>query len=417
MRRCTITALAVILLLGTGGNAAAQMDMLPQIFRDLPPELQQGLPEDMSYEEYRELNRNVDFFTMFMSMWVPGYGLFQVERPDLAWNVVGARAVGYGMMAAAMFLQWDNMRDLGRLSSLSDAEFKRALGNIMLFSGGVIINGLGWAADVLAAYHIATREEGFVIYKYGLKAGIDGRDAEQRNMEYIRKLILQEDPYLSDDLLMELQRYVNDFPEGEHLAEAEFYLGTVYAGRGFHERALLHFSRVLLFHPNSRFAAESRRQAVRLAQEHREKWRADWRLLMNVLQRETGRAPAESGELFSRYLEGLARFRTPAFQELFVEEARRFSLQYQGHAFADDALWSAAGQLEKMGRYQEAVITLTELAYRFPEAERWAPAMLRIGMLLEEQLNAPSYAEPFFERLVERQPDSRAAERARSRLE
>jgi hypothetical protein len=43
--------------------------------------------------------------------------------------------------------------------------------------------------------------------------------------------------------------------------------------------------------------------------------------------------------------------------------------------------------------------------------------MLRIGMLLEEQLNAPSYAEPFFERLVERQPDSRAAERARSRLE
>ena len=417
MRRCTTTALAVILLLGSGGNAAAQMDMLPQIFRDLPPELQQGLPEDMSYEEYRELNRNVDFFTMFMSMWVPGYGLFQVERPDLAWNVVGARAVGYGMMAAAMSLQWDNMRDLGRLSSLSDAEFKRALANIMLFSGGVIINGLGWAADVLAAYHIATREEGFVIYKYGLKAGIDGRDAEQRNMEYIRKLILQEDPYLSDDLLLELQRYVNDFPEGEHRAEAEVYLGTVDAGRGCHGRDLLDFARVLLFHPDSRFAAESRRQAVRLAQEHREKWRADWRLLMNVLQRETGRAPAESGELFSRYLEGLARFRTPAFQELFVEEARRFSLQYQGHAFADDALWSAAGQLEKMGRYQEAVITLTELAYRFPETEQWALAMLRIGVLLEEQLNAPSYAEPFFERLVERQPDSRAAERARSRLE
>jgi tetratricopeptide (TPR) repeat protein len=414
MKKLRILLLTGLILATLGGSVSAQMDMLPQIFRDLPPELKQGLPEEMSYEEYRELSRNVDFFTMFMSMWVPGYGLFQVERPGLAWGIVGARTVGYGMMAAALYRQWDDMEDLGRLASLGGEEFDAFLLNSLLFGSGVVINGMGWAADVLGAYHIAKWEEDFVIYKYGLRTALGEGEAEERDIEYIRKLVLQDDPYVEDDLLRELRRYTAAYPDGAHRDEAEFYLGTAYAGRNNDARALLHCARVFLFHPDSGFAEAARRHAVRLLHRNRSQWEEDRERLMAVIRSTPGKEGAPSGELFSRYLERFARFRTPEFRELFVEEARHFAMQYEGHGFADDALWTAAEVLSNLGRYEDAVITLTELAFRFPDSEYWAKAVFQAGVLLEEQLDAGVYAESFFERVLEEQPQSEAAEKIRA---
>ena len=417
MRARRILLVALILLISLSGVASAQMDMLPQIFRDLPPELQQGLPQDMTYEEYRELTRNVDFFTMFMSMWVPGYGLFQVERPEFAWAVVGARAVGYGLMGAAVYRQWDDIRDLGRLSSLSNGQYREFLTNALLFSGGVFLNGMGWAADVLGAYHIAKWEKDFVIYKYGLQDGLKSGNAERERIEYIRKLVLQDGRYVEEDLLRELKRYVAEHPKGRYRAEVEYYLGTAYTGLEQPARALLHFSRSFLFYPDSRFASSSRREAIRLIHSYREAWRRDWSRLVTVTERGSELTRGSDEERFSRYLEEFARLETPVFQDLFIEEAVRFSLRYRSEGFADDALQAAATQLQRTERYEHAVMLLTELAGRFPDSPHAPEALFDVGVLLTEELGAAEYAEPFFSRLIERQPDSELAERAQNRLQ
>jgi hypothetical protein len=98
-----------------------------------------------------------------MSMFVPGYGLFQVEKPGLAWAVVGGRAVGYGMMGPALARQWNDFQDLAHLENISTDKFNNFLINAFLFGGGIVLNGIGWALDVIGAYHIAKQEKDFVI--------------------------------------------------------------------------------------------------------------------------------------------------------------------------------------------------------------------------------------------------------------
>ena len=246
-----------------------QMDMLPQLLRDLPPELQEGIPDKMTYEEYRQLNRNVDFFTMFMSMFVPGYGFFQVEKPGLAAGVIAGRAAGYGLMATGLIRQWDSMQDIGNASELSVGDFNHLLTNAALFGSGILLNGIGWALDVIGAYHIAKKEKDFVIYKYGLQKKIGGV-GELNLISYIRKLQLQpEDKQAAQDLEHSLQRFVTLYPFSEYAAEAELYLAllsrrqnTIHqTGKKYSKpaEALLHAGRAVFLYSNNRYTESAKR--------------------------------------------------------------------------------------------------------------------------------------------------------------
>jgi hypothetical protein len=73
--------LTIVLLFASFHPLFSQADLLPQIFGTLPIEFSQGLPEGMSYQEYRMAMRNVDFMTMGMSMILPGYGFFSSGTP------------------------------------------------------------------------------------------------------------------------------------------------------------------------------------------------------------------------------------------------------------------------------------------------------------------------------------------------
>jgi len=394
------------------------MDMLPQIFRDLPPELQQGLPESMEYDEYRRLNRNVDFFTMFMSAIVPGYALFQVEKPVAAWTIVGARVAGYAMMATAIGRQWDDWRDLSRLNSIPDPRYRRYQENLFLFAGGIVVNGMAWAFDVISAYHIAKQEKDFVIYKYGLRETLDPR-AEQREIEFIRKLVLQENPgewQVRDELLESLLRYVETYPQGEHRGEVEYYLGSLYTEEGDSVRGLLHFSRNLFLFPESRFTEATRRAALAIVQENRIRWPADWELMISMFSAEEGHQAGDSREERIRtYLRRFQQLRNEEFRRLYVEEAIRVAAESPQSDFADDALFGAATQLETLGELEQAVITYTQLAGLYPSSEQWALSLLRIGEILS-QLDEPEYARLFYERLIAQRPQSPEAEAAREAL-
>jgi hypothetical protein len=161
----------VIFLTFLTASTYAQMDLLPFIFRDIPPELEQGIPAEMTYDEFLQLNRNVDFFTVGMSMIVPGYGYFSVDRPAAGYAILGGRVAGYGLMAAGVIRQWGDFRDVWNSKSLSAGDWEQLKINAFLFGTGAFVNIMLWGVDVLGAYHVSVREKNWVIYHYGLQSG------------------------------------------------------------------------------------------------------------------------------------------------------------------------------------------------------------------------------------------------------
>ena len=410
-----------------------QMDMLPQIFRDLPPEMQQGLPHDMTHEEYRQLTRNVDFFTMFMSMFIPGYAMFQVERPALGWTIAGTRIAGTGLMVAAIVRQWNDWQDLRDLDNLEPPSYRRFRNNAFLFAGGVFVNAVAWAADVAGAYRIANEDRNFVIYKYGLRRGLEPGD-EHAEIEYIRGLLLQDsdsEARVRGELGQALARYAALFPSGEYRAEVEYYRGSLAFRTGEPARALLHLSRQIYFFPDHRFTPQSQHLAARIVAAERTRWPDDWALLLEMFGAEevvfagrTGEAiagatdpeGAEYAERVRDYLEKFAELRDPEFADLYIEEVLDIARRSAGSAYADSALYHAARRQEAVGRTEEAIVTWSVLATLYPESRHWASAMLRAGRLLEEQRDGERYAARFYERLIDRMPESEEAREARGRI-
>jgi tetratricopeptide (TPR) repeat protein len=402
-----VIVVSLLLIAVPAATVTAQMDMLPQIFRDLPPELQQGLPIEMTHAEYRQVNRNVDFFTMFMSGFVPGYGMFQVERPVLGWSIVAGRSAGAGMMAAAVIRQWNDLRDLSDLSALDEFSYRRVIENAFLFGGGIFVNGMLWALDVVGAYHIAKTERDFVIYQYGMREGIENRfddSLEDQDIEFIRRLVLQDSPgerQIRRELHRALDRYAEQYPEGEYRGEVEYYRGSLAMDEGRYEEALLYFTRQFYFFPDERYSTVSRRTAVGIVQAQRGSYSADWELLLDMMEVD-GEALSADGEHEDRvteYLEAFAGLESPVFRRLYVQEALEVARRNPDAPYAPAALFGAARQLESLSEPERAVQVYTMLAAAHPDAAEWDEAVFRIAEILLYDLSEPQYAERFYRRL------------------
>lgn len=419
----------------------AQMDMLPQIFRDLPPELQEGLPEAMSYEEYRALNRNVDFFTMFMSIFVPGYGLFQVERPDLAWPMVGARFAGYGMMTLGVALQWNHFYDLVSTQELAADDFERLLVNGFIFGGGVVVAGLTWAGDVTLAYHIAKQEKDRVQYTYGIRAGLTpagGPDAASEE-RYLRRMLEQPgEPRLVDLLLLDLPAYARRYPDAAFAPEALTFAALLAAELGRDPEALAWAVRAAHRYPGAERTPDALRLAARLLERNRG-WQIDLtdaaslarlpvddppdaRVLAGVakLARLAGvtiaAGDAASGASASHpRADGsptVSRVNRP-LAEAALAEARAFLEQYAGGPLVDDGLRLTADLLLALDRPDEAAGYLAGLVVTRGGSPLWPRAALDLAELYLGELEDPDRARVLLEAIVEQAPDSAEAERAR----
>jgi TolA-binding protein len=424
----------------TGSTATAQMSMLPQLFRELPPELRDGLPVEMEYDEYLEMTRSVDFFSMFMAVWVPGYALFGVGEPTLAWGVAGVRTGGAAMILTGMLRQWNDFSDIWQLSTITESpeRYRSAITNASLMAGGFFINGVAWAFDVATAYRIAQNRKSYVQYKYGILTGLDG-DTRSRRESYIRSLAEQDIEVVGDDLERSLRRYIRTYPDSNFIAEAEYQLGALLATREEDGEALLILLRQLALHPDSRVTPASRRTAARLVQRNARTWERDRDALLELVAApsdEVGTAGEEPGgpggggnagaagnaeapagtSRYEFYLNGLRALETERFRELYVDQAADFVERNPQSPIAPRVLLTRGDHLAELDRHEEAIIAYTQLAVAYPASELWPEAMLKTGIGLEEQLAEPEYAARFYRRLIERRPESPQAAEARQRL-
>lgn len=380
-------------LVFVASSAFAQMDMLPEVFRDLPPELRSGLPADMTFEHYRQMTRNVDFFTMFMSAWVPGYGFYQVEKPRLAAAIMAERLVAGGLMAAAAIRQWSDLRDISRIQDLSDEKFRSLMVNATLFGAGVVLNGMGWAIDVLGAYHIANVEKDQVLYRYGLITDVDATN-EERLRTYLRRALVQDDDYL--EVEKDLERYLRAFPEGPAAPEMAFHLGTMKAVSGHAVEAFAYLVRSIYAYPDHDHTRAAERALVTLVHRHRDRWNADWDRLWSIASSSAAERNAER-QPYSNFLRRLHEFQSTEFSDLFITEATYYLRRFPGSRNEAELLFLLGERAAAAGRHPLAVSSLASVIYVYRSSEYFYRAVRALGSLYEVELSEPDRAAEIYE--------------------
>jgi hypothetical protein len=351
-----------LVFLMVAASAFGQMEMLPTILRDIPPEFEHGIPEAMSYEEYRALNREVDFFSMMMSMMIPGYAYFKVERPLPGAIIAGARIGGYGLMAAAMYRQWEDLRDALQVAELSQDQLQNLVVNASLFAGGMLVNFVGWGADVLGAYHVAQSEKDRVLYKYGLQQTVAG-SAEERFIGYIRRGVSQDDNRLEADLRRTMGLYLKLYPFGAYACEVEHYLAVYFRKAGDPARAYLHAVRRLLAYDEVQRVVDTRLLASLLLEENGRAWEQDVRRLKTLLQNAERDTP-EAG--YVRIIESFGACRTRAFLHMALTEAKRFLELYPESDRAPKAVLTIGTTYDRLGQGNQARAALNAVVRGFP---------------------------------------------------
>jgi hypothetical protein len=369
----------------------------------------------MTFAEYRALNRNIDFYTMFMSIFVPGYGLFEVERPGLAWSIVGARAVSYGLMGTAVALQWNHFYGLIDTEQLSEVDFRRFLTNSFIFGGGVILGGFTWAFDVMGAYSIAKHDKDLVQYRYGVRStitgGLRGESNPAADERYLRRMLAQDtDDAIAETLLGDLPAFARFYPDEPFSGNALFFAALIAAERGEDLRSLLFALRSAYRYPDGERATDALRHVAGLAEAN-----LDWGVNYDALVGLTSvPAAAEPNDRMLAMVRALGRIE--ALREAALEEAQRL-LREHGSGVPRVGLLAAAGELlVELGRPAEAATYLAAIAVTETSAPEWAPATLALAELYLGPLEDRTRAEYLLRAILENAPESDEAARARDSL-
>jgi|AVFP01.1.fsa_nt_gi hypothetical protein len=142
--------------------------MPAQTIPGMDPQLQPlpTLPEQMSYEEFQKLNREINWSRLMAAAVVPGYLHFYADAPDWGWSIAGARIIGTGLMTWAMYDQYDRFGGLTNFSDSVDGEKSKATRNLTLFLAGLGLNMIGFGLDWAHADLLISEERMRIQYKY-----------------------------------------------------------------------------------------------------------------------------------------------------------------------------------------------------------------------------------------------------------
>lgn len=404
----------ILVLVALAFPVSAQMDMMPELLRGLPPEILEGLPSSMSFAEYRDLTRNVDFFTMFMSMFVPGYGFFQVEEPALGWAIVGGRLAGYGMMAGAIIDQWDHFQDLTDLAAIDPSAFRRFLGNAVLFGSGIVLNGLLWAVDVIGAYHVANSDRALVRYSYGIRQGLPEGDSPQ-TLAYLRQISLQDDPAMVQEVVTVGESFLNQGPQQVFAAEAAYRVALAHAELGNDARAVLTAARQLAVYPSEDYDDGSRRLGIYLVNRNRLAWETDIDRLEELFYA-FDEATEDAGSGIADFVLELSGLANPVFLDALIRDALDFLRNRPESPDMDAVLLALGRAYETLGSRTEAAGAYLQLAAAEPSSAYWDEAAFRAAEILATHPGGRESALRLYRAILDRRPEGDYGEASRSSL-
>ncbi len=144
----------------------------------------QKLPNNMQYDEYKKMLRELNWKRVMVASVIPGYIHFYAEHNKSAWGIFAGRMIGGALMGYALYDQVQIVDDSSSSFFFFDgstADNKdRSVRNLNLFSIGLVMNIIGYAIDWAHGDWIIEKERNEVLYKYGLLKNWDfGVDFKQ----------------------------------------------------------------------------------------------------------------------------------------------------------------------------------------------------------------------------------------------
>ncbi len=125
-----------------------------------------NVPIEMTYKEYRQLVRDLNWKRIGIAAMVPGYIHFYAEKKKPAYSIAAVRAMGMALSAGALFRQW---REAKTFRFVRGGHWET---NFAIFVVGMMANAAGYAFDWAHGDWIIEKERTLVQYKYGIKKGM-----------------------------------------------------------------------------------------------------------------------------------------------------------------------------------------------------------------------------------------------------
>jgi hypothetical protein len=127
------------------------------------------IPDGMTYEEFRRVQRTLDWKKIFAAALIPGYIHYYAGHEDIAWKIFAFRMFGGALIGYAMY---DQLRYTDGFNfaedGLTDELEERSQRNFIIFSVGIIMNMLGYGYDWAHGDWIIEQERNEIYFKYGL---------------------------------------------------------------------------------------------------------------------------------------------------------------------------------------------------------------------------------------------------------
>ncbi len=394
---------------------------LPEKLQDLPPELKQGLPYNMDYEEYRIMKKNLTFPKIFLAAMLPGYAHYYAEKKMEAGIILGIRMSGYALMGTGFYLQMNNLEDLLNLSSLSDSSMEKLKTNAYIFLGGVLLNAAGFFYDWAGAERVIDYQKSKVLYKYGLFKNYGGYN-EDSLIQYIRKLLLQDNNRLKSQLEHSLITYIKTYPWGKYTGEAEYYLASFYKRKDKYNEALIHSIRQIYLYPEFSLTPIAKQRVIDLTVENSFNWKKDISTIREMVSQNTQSLQSslpQNAKNEERYLFLLSKWNNLTSMPLVKEgitEANRFMKLFPKSKKKDIILLNIAKQAEKIRDYNLAIKIYTEIANIHSDTSLARKAIVRLADIFYNHINDKKLANYYYNELIESYPSSKEAKIAKEKL-
>ncbi len=247
------------------------------------------------------------------------------------------------------------------LSSLSDSSMEKLKTNAYIFLGGVLLNAAGFFYDWAGAERVIDYQKSKVLYKYGLFKNYGGYN-EDSLIQYIRKLLLQDNNRLKSQLEHSLITYIKTYPWGKYTGEAEYYLASFYKREDKYNEALIHSIRQIYLYPEFSLTPIAKQRVINLTVEN-------------------------------------------SFMELFPKSKKK-----------DIILLNIAKQAEKIRDYNLAIKIYTEIANIHSDTSLARKAILRLADIFYTHINDKKLANYYYNELIESYPSSKEAKIAKEKL-
>lgn len=217
-----------------------------------------------SLEDYRRSQYDISEVDMAVGLFIPGYPLFEVDRPGeaLFWGTL--QMAGMAAMPVALVRQWSDLDALWG-SDLDSVREERLLVNATVFGAGAALMVGSWMIDSLRARTVARMERTEAEYKAAMVG--DKRQGAPADAaawaRYLQLLAVGTSPDASAIIIRDAAELLRIHPFDKVSGQVAVLLGTTLLNTGDAAGALPWLLRALWVHPQGIDAEATRLAALK----------------------------------------------------------------------------------------------------------------------------------------------------------